>query len=287
MNSKIKSYYYLTKPGIIYGNLLATVAGFLLASGLNIDVKLFFSTLLGTGLIIASSCVFNNYIDRDIDSKMKRTAKRALVTGKIPLINALIFGSILGFLGFLILFMFTNLLVVAAGLVGMLSYVIIYTQAKRKTIWGTFIGTIPGAMPPVAGYLAVTGKVDLGAVLIFLVLIFWQMAHFYAIGIFRLNDYKEANIPILPVKKGIGETRNQIIIFISLYLVTLFALSYFKYTGWVFLICMMSLGVYWLLVSLRKNWQEEPEIWARKVFKTSILTLMSFSVLLCLNVVLP
>lgn len=283
----IKSYYYLTKPGIIYGNLLTAVAGFLLASGWNVNLPLFFGTLFGIGLVIGSSCVINNYIDREIDSKMKRTQKRAFVTGKISKEKGLTFATVLGILGFGILILFTNWLVVASGIIAMFSYIVVYGYIKRKSPVGTLVGTIPGAMSLVAGYLAVTGKVDLGAVLLFLIMVFWQLPHFYAIGTFRLKDYREAGLPILPVKRGVRITKIHMLICMILFLISSVSLSFSGYTGNVFLIVMGILGGYWIFLGIKGFKTIDDTKWARKVFGFSLIILMSMSVLMSLNVVLP
>ena len=203
----IKTYYLLTKPGIIYGNSINTAGGFLLAAKGVIDPLLFLAALIGTAFVIGSACVFNNYIDREIDEKMARTKKRALVTGDIPVKNALIFGTLLGILGFLILFSYTNLLTGVIGVIGVVMYVVVYGYFKRRTVHGTLIGSISGAIPPVAGYTAVTNLIDTGAILLFLILVFWQMPHFYAIAVYRIEDYKKAGIPVLSVVKGIPTTK--------------------------------------------------------------------------------
>lgn len=288
MNSHtIRSYYYLTKPGIIYGNLLTAVAGFLLASGWNINLLLFFATISGTALVIASSCVLNNYIDRGIDSKMKRTQKRAFVTGIISKRSGLSFAVILAILGFGALILYTNWLVVLSGALAVFSYIFLYGVFKRKSPAGTIVGTVPGSMSLVAGYLAVTGKIDLGAVLLFLIMVFWQLPHFYAIGIFRLNDYKEAGLPILPVVRGIQITKIHMFICMILFLISVVSLSFAGYAGNVFLIVMTILGAYWILLGIKGfNAKDDPK-WARKVFGFSLIILMSMSVLMSLNVVLP
>lgn len=283
----IKSYYYLTKPGIIYGNLLTAVAGFLLASGWNIDLILFGATILGTGLIIASSCVINNYIDRKIDSKMERTEKRAFVTGKISKEKGLTFAAILGFLGFSFLILFTNWLVVLSGITAMFSYVVVYGYFKRKSPVGTWVGTVPGAMSLVAGNLAVTGKIDLGVILLFLIMVFWQLPHFYAIGIFRLHDYREAGLPILPVVRGARITKFHILICMVLFLISVVSLSLAGYTGSVFMIAMVILSGYWIFLGIKGFKTLDDTKWARKVFGFSLIILMSMSVLMSLNVVLP
>lgn len=285
--STIKSYYYLTKPGIIYGNLITAVAGFLLASGWNINLVLFGATILGTGLVIASSCVINNYIDRGIDSKMKRTQKRAFVTGKISKEKGLTFASILGILGFGILILYTNSLVVWSGVIAMFSYVVVYGYFKRKSPVSTLVGTIPGAMSLVAGYLAVIGKIDFGAVLLFLIMVFWQLPHFYAIGIFRLKDYKEAGLPILPVVRGVHLTKIHMLLCMVLFLVSTIYLTLNGITGNVFLIAMVILGGYWIFLGIKGFKAPDDAKWARKVFGFSLIILMSMSVLMSLNVVLP
>lgn len=287
MLRNIKSYYYLTKPGIIYGNVLSTIAGFLLGAGLNIDVLLFFSTILGTALVIASSCVINNYTDREIDRKMKRTKNRALAQGTISRNNAFVFAAALGGLGFAILILFTNPLVVFAGIIAMVSYTVFYGIAKRKSPVGTLVGTVPGAMPLVAGYLAVTNNIDLGAFLLFFIMVFWQLPHFYAIGIFRLNDYREAGLPILPVERGVKITKIHILLCMVLFLICTFLLTYFGYAGKVFFIAMLILGIRWIYMGINGFNTTDDVKWARKVFFFSIVILMSMSALMAFNVVLP
>src|SRR5579871_5606007 len=147
-----KLYVQLTKPGIIFGNLFAAVGGFFLASRGHFNPVLFVATVCGISLVIGSGCVVNNYIDRDIDAKMERTKKRALVKGAISGRNAILYASVLGIIGFLLLFIYTNLLTVCVGLVGYFFYVVMYTIWKRKSDIGTIVGSVSGAVPPVAGY---------------------------------------------------------------------------------------------------------------------------------------
>ena len=207
----IKDYYSLTKPGIIRGNLITAAAGFFLASKDIVDMKLLLAMLVGTSLVIASGCVLNNYLDISIDKQMARTKKRALVTGTITSKNALIFATILGLSGEIILLIFTNLLTALIGLFGLFVYVIVYGAAKRRSTHGTLVGSLSGAVPPVAGYTAVTGSLDWAALTLFLILVCWQMPHFYAIAIYRYNEYKAAGLPMLPIVKGIRATKLQIL----------------------------------------------------------------------------
>lgn len=283
----LKTYYHLTKPGIIYGNLLTTLAGFFLASKGDIDLWLLLAVGSGTALGMASGCVFNNYIDRGIDKKMKRTSRRALVSGEISGRNALIFGAVLGLLSFIILSLFTNALVVAAGIIAVFFYVVLYGIAKRKSTLGTVVGSVPGALPPVAGYLAVTGSVDLGALLVFLIMVLWQMPHFFSIAIFRFKDYAAAGIPVLPVKKGMKTTKIYILLYIIAYILAVPLLTVFGYTGYVYFIVMTILALVWLWKGLKGFGVDNDTAWARKMFGFSLIVLLSFSLTLSVDVWLP
>lgn len=285
--SIIKTYYQLTKPGIIYGNALAAIAGFFLATKHDFNLTLFLGMLFGTSFIIASACVFNNYIDRNIDAKMARTKKRALVQGVVSGRNALIYATTLGIVGFLLLFIFTNLLTVAVGCIGIFFYVVLYGIWKRRSPLGTLIGSIPGAIPPVAGYLAVTNHLDTGALLLFLVLAFWQMPHFYAIGIYRLKDYAEAGLPILPVKNGIQITKIHILLYMLGFAITAILLSLLHYTGIVYLIGMVVICSMWIFLALQGFRTTDTNRWARKVFFFSLITLLMMCLLLSFNSILP
>lgn len=279
----IKRYYYLTKPGIVYGNSLSVIAGFFLASKGSFDFLLFLATLFGLGFIIGSACVFNNYLDREIDEKMERTKRRALVTKKIPVVNALIFGTILGLLGFGLLYFFTNLLTTFVAFIGFFFYVIVYTFSKRVTTHGTLIGSIPGATPPVVGYTAVTNNFDLAALLLFLILVVWQMPHFYAIAIFRQKDYEEANIPALPIVKGIKRTKIEILLYIAALLVIAPLLTFFGYTGYLYLVVVLLVTGVWLMKSINGFQTTDNTRWAKNLFTFSLIVLLVFCLVLSLN----
>lgn len=287
LNEKIKTYYRLTKPGIIYGNLLTTLAGFFLASRGDVDFWLLVAAASGTGLVMASGCVFNNYIDRGIDAKMRRTQKRATVTGDISGRNALIFGAVLGALGFAVLALFTNTLVVMSGLIAIFFYVVLYGIAKRASSLGTVVGSVPGALPPVAGYLAVSNSLDTGALVIFLIMAIWQMPHFYAISIFRLKDYAAAGLPVLSVKRGVKTTKLYIMLYIAAYIAVIPLLTILGYTGYAYLAVMGGIGVFWFWKGVSGFAATDSTAWARKMFGVSLIVLLTFSFILSVDVWLP
>lgn len=284
---QLQHYYRLTKPGIIYGNLLAAAAGFLLASTTKFNATLFIATMLGIALVIAASCVLNNYTDIKIDKKMSRTKHRALVVGAIKPQNALLFGAALGVFGFIILAMWTNWLTVFVGIVGVIDYVVLYAYAKRHSVAGTLVGTVSGSMPPVAGYVAVTNKFDVGALLLFLVMVFWQMAHFYAIAMFQAKDYKSADMPVFPVVKGMHATKVRIVLYICAFITSSLLLPIYGYGGYSYAIVLVVLGSFWLAISVRGFRRYDDVSWARKVFRLSLLVLLGFSAMVSLANVLP
>jgi protoheme IX farnesyltransferase len=283
----LRECYLLTKPGIIYGNALTAIAGFLLASRWHIDIGLFLATVIGTCLVIDSACVINNYIDRGIDKKMARTKKRALVTGEISGRWAIVYGVTLGVIGFASLVLFTNILVVILGLVAYIDYIVLYGVSKRVSFHGTLIGSIAGASPPVAGYCAVTGHFDGGALIIFLIMVCWQMVHFYAIAIRRAEDYKAAGIPVLPLVKGVRATKVQMISYTAAFIAANLALSIFGYTGYVFAVVMAGLGALWLYKGLTSFQIKDNVKWASGMFGYSLVVLLIFSAVLSIGSIAP
>jgi heme o synthase len=279
----IKQYYYLTKPGIIYGNSLSVIAGLFLASHGSFTPLLFLATLLGLAFVMGSGCVFNNYIDRGLDEKMDRTKKRALVTKKIPVKNALIFGTILGLLGFGLLYYFTNLLTTFIALTGFIFYVVVYGIAKRTTVHGTVIGSISGAVPPVVGYVAVTNNLDTAAMLLFLILVVWQMPHFYAIAIFRMKDYQSAGIPVLPIVKGIKHTKIQMLVYILALTLIAPLLTFLGYTGYTYLAVVLTLTLIWFCMGITGFKTQDNILWAKKMFRFSLIVLLTICFVISVN----
>ncbi len=280
----IKTYYWLTKPGIIYGNAVTGAGGFFLASKGHIDFLLLLTTLAGLSFIIASACVINNIFDKDIDAKMERTHRRAIVQESISKSKAFIFATILGLLGVAILLLLTNQYALLTALTGWIVYVALYSPLKRATRHATLIGALSGATPPVVGYVAVTKDFDLGALLLFLILIAWQMPHFYSIAVYRLHDYTTATIPVLPVKKGIFITKIHIMIYIIIFIFMASLLTVFNYTGYVYLVVMLLLGVIWLRMSFGGfRPQIDPTLWARQMFRFSLVVITLFSLLISID----
>jgi protoheme IX farnesyltransferase len=285
----VRAYYMLAKPGIIYGNSISAAAGFFLASTAvgRVDWRLLLATLVGTALVIGGGCALNNIIDRDIDKKMQRTKRRALVTHQIGLGGALLFASILCATGFAILALWVNMLAVYVGLVGLYSYVLVYSVAKRWSPLGTPLGSIAGSMPIVAGYVAVSQQLDLTALLLFLTMALWQMPHFFAIAMYRLDDYKAASLPVLPAVKGNHQTKLQALLYIIAFTVSASALSLAGQTGWVYVLAMVVIGSLWFWKGMRSFKTLDDTVWAKRMFGFSLIVMLSFSFAISVGGLLP
>ena len=268
----IREYYYLTKPGILFSNVIAAFAGFLLASSWNIDLGLLFATLGGVACIIASACVVNNYLDRHIDAHMIRTKKRATVSGSIGRSSIILFATLLGGIGFGLISL-TNTTTLVLGVVAYLMYIVVYGYFKRTSVHGTLVGSISGALPPVAGYTAVTNQIDGAAIILFVILAAWQMPHFYAISMFRRDDYKKAKIPVLSVIKGMKAAKQQIVVYIIVLALAAPLLAVNGYAGITYLIIAVIAPLVWLFIGYK--YRALPDVkWARKMFFNSLWVLL-------------
>jgi len=280
-----RRYLSVTKPGIIMGNLISGAGGFLLASRGDVDLWLMCATLIGLSLIIASGCAINNVIDRDIDVVMARTRKRVTVTGEMSAFSALSHGVVLGIVGFGLLIAYTTPVAALFGLFGYFIYVVVYSlYMKRKSVYGTFVGSLSGAVPPVVGYCAVTGQFDMGAVILLVMFSLWQMPHSYAIAIFRFKDYQAANIPVLPVSHGIDKAKQRIVIYIAVYALVVMLLPIAGFTGMAFMAVACITSFWWLLMALR-GYRRDVDIvgWARRVFAFSIINITALSIAMALD----
>jgi len=280
----IKQYLQVTKPGIIFGNLISVIGGFLLAAKGSIDFPLFLATLVGVSLVVASGCVFNNFIDRDIDRIMERTKNRVLVKGLIPPKTSLVYATILGIAGFALLYIGANPLAMWLAVMGFVIYVGVYSlYMKRNSVYGTLIGSLSGAAPPVIGYCAVSGQFDTGALILLLIFSLWQMPHSYAIAIFRFKDYQAAGIPVLPVVKGISVAKHHIIVYILAFMIATLMLTLSGYAGYKYLIVAAAVSIWWLGMALKGYKTENDVVWARKLFGFSIITIMSLSFMMSVD----
>ena len=288
--STAKKYYSLTKPGVLYGNVITGVAGFLLAAGhfKRFDLGLFVAAIGGMTLVIASACVLNNYLDRDIDRIMERTKSRAVASGAIGGRGAVLFSMVLGVLGVAVLALFVNWLVVAIGVIGFVDYVWLYgALAKRRSPHGTLVGSVSGAMPILAGYVAVADRLDIAALLIFLALSFWQLPEFYSISIYRRKEYKAAGVPVISVVNGVDNTVKQIFVYTLLFATASLLLTPSDYTGLVYFVIMALFDAYWLRLAAQGLTTSNKEAWARRMFHASLIVLIVFSVMLAVGPLLP
>jgi protoheme IX farnesyltransferase len=274
------NYYLLTKPGIILGNLITVAAGFILASHKELDLLLFLATLFGLACVIASACVFNNYIDRAIDKKMERTKNRPLAKGVVSARNAILFAICLGIAGFWILFFYTNPLTALIAGTGFVVYVVLYSLWKCRTLYGTAIGSIAGGVPPVVGYCAVSNQFDLGALILFTMMVCWQMPHFFSIAVYRFDDYKAASLPVLPVKKGMLITKQRMVLYIIAFMLACITLTVFHYTGYLYLITAAFLSLTWLSLTLMGFKTKNDRLWGRQMFRLSLLIITTLCILI-------
>ncbi|QDX94064.1 protoheme IX farnesyltransferase [Brevibacillus laterosporus] len=274
----------LTKPGLLRLNVFAVVAGFWVASKWSVDWLAMVWVLIGSTFMIASACVINNYWDRELDQKMKRTKNRVMPTERLKPNFALAYGIMLGIIGTGLLFTLVNAVTGWLALLGWFVYIVIYTiWLKRSSTWSTSIGGISGAMPPVIGYCAVTNQVDIGAWLLFALLFLWQPAHFWSLGIRRVEEYRAAGFPLLPVVKGIKRTKLQMIPYVLLLIPAVILMFYYGYVGGIFLAVSVFGGVIWLVHTLWGLYVKDDENWAKTNFIISINYLLVVFILMIAN----
>jgi len=262
------------KTGIIKSNLIPMFAGLTLALytyGFSPLEKLpdILFTAIGTALVIASAGVFNNLYDRDIDAKMERTKNRPTVTEDINPTTAFWLGIVMALIGIGSLALATPLAAVL-GFLGLFFYIVPYTMwSKRRTVYNTEIGSISGAMPPLIGWAAIYPDITHPAVIgLFIVMIIWQMPHFYAIAIRKHDDYKAADVPMLPVAKGFKRTYIQT----NFYLIILIATSLlFNSLSLGLTLVSLILGIIWLILNNSSSRKQDKEKWATSMFVYSLI----------------
>jgi protoheme IX farnesyltransferase len=205
VRTAFSDYLILTKVRITALVLVTTAAGFLLASSARVDPALLAWTLLGTGLAASGAAALNQFLEREADARMRRTAGRPIPAGRMTPAHGLAVGIGLSVAGVAVLVPFVNLLTGLLALATVLLYVGVYTPLKRMTPLNTIIGAIPGAIPPVMGWTAVTGEAGLPAWVLFAILFLWQLPHFLAIAWIFRDDYRLGGFPMLPVLDPDGE----------------------------------------------------------------------------------
>jgi protoheme IX farnesyltransferase len=199
VRSRTSAYVALTKPDVSFLVLTTTAAGYYMGSRGPVNWLHMIQTIFGTMLIAAGTAALNHYIERESDRTMRRTASRPLPSGTLRPREALVFGVALSLAGALYLYFAAGVLPAALGSATCLAYLLAYTPLKKRTVWATFVGAFPGAIPPMIGWVAASGRLDPGAWLLFAILFFWQFPHFHAIAWMYREDYARAGILMLPV----------------------------------------------------------------------------------------
>ncbi|MGO1133634.1 heme o synthase [Bacillus subtilis] len=271
----------LAKPGIIISNSIAAFGGFWIAfasaektlTGLAFLMTMV-TAMLGTAFVMASGTVYNNYFDRHMDAKMARTRSRASVTGKMPPAMILTYGSVLGIAGLAMLYSL-NPLTAFLGLAAFIFYAIIYTVwVKRTSVWSTFVGSFPGAAPPLMGYCAVTGDFSMTAVLLYTIMFLWQPPHFWAIGIRRKEEYRAAGVPLLPVVKGNHVTKIKMMQYIAVLVPVTLLFPFSLGTGHIspfYFLAALVLGGIWIKKSIKGFKTDDDVKWAKDMFVYSLI----------------
>jgi protoheme IX farnesyltransferase len=197
--SRAGAYVALTKPDVSFLVLITTAAGYYMGAHGPVNWLHMLQTVFATMLIAAGTAALNHYIERESDRYMRRTASRPLPSGVLQPVQALVFGVVLSVAGALALYVVAGWLAATLGVVTCVGYLFAYTPLKKRTVWATFIGAFPGAIPPMIGWVAATGSLDRGAWLLFGILFLWQFPHFHAIAWMYREDYARAGIQMLPV----------------------------------------------------------------------------------------
>ena len=290
--SKFSSYYELSKPGITKMVVFSTTVGYFL--GLT-SVSTHFSTLeglihfvltvLGTTFVSAGSCALNHFVEREFDAKMARTENRPLVSGDLHPTQGLLFAIAISIIGLYFVFLI-NSLTFALAIVTTVTYIAIYTPLKRKTTFSTVIGALPGALPALGGYTAVTNSFGIAGVLLFFVLFFWQLPHFYSLSWLYREDYANGGFVLDSVVDETGKSVSyKSAFYVVLLLATTVSFYLLNISSLFFLICSSLVGGYFFYQTIQFIRNRSKKM-ARTVLISSYIYLMSIFFLLLIDTLL-
>lgn len=278
-----RDYVELCKPKVVALMLLTVVVGMYLATPGWVALSTLLASLIGIGFCAGSAAAINHLVDKRIDAIMARTKKRPIARGRVSVKQALYFATIMAAMGLVILVVFVNTLTAILTFITLIGYAGIYTgYLKRATPQNIVIGGLAGAAPPLLGWTAVTNQLDPQALLLVLIIFTWTPPHFWALAIYRFEEYKDAEIPMLPVTHGIAFTKLNIL----LYTILLFVVSVLPFvvgmSGWLYLSGAVLLGLRFLQWAIVLYRTERPTI-AMRTFRFSIVYLMMLFVFLLID----
>ncbi|WP_058521465.1 heme o synthase [Legionella tucsonensis] len=275
-----RDYLELCKPRVVLLMLLTVVVGMYLATPGWVSLSLLLFSLLGIGLCAGSAAAINHLVDKRIDAVMARTKKRPVASGQVSVRQALLFALIIGTLGLTVLVVFVNQLTAVLTFVTLIGYAGIYTgYLKRATSQNIVIGGLAGAAPPLLGWTAVTNQLDPQALLLVLIIFIWTPPHFWALAIYRYEEYQHAKIPMLPVTHGIAFTKLNVYLYTILLLVVSVLPFVIGMSGMFYLIGALVLGSRFLFWS-HKLYRTDKPVVAMQTFRFSIVYLMLLFVFL-------
>ncbi|WP_058517175.1 heme o synthase [Legionella parisiensis] len=278
-----RDYLQLCKPRVVLLMLLTVVVGMYLATPGWVRLSLLLFSLIGIGLCAGSAAAINHLVDKRIDAIMARTKKRPVASGQVSVRQALLFALIIGTLGLTVLVVFVNQLTAVLTFVTLIGYAGIYTgYLKRATSQNIVIGGLAGAAPPLLGWTAVTNQLDPQALLLVLIIFIWTPPHFWALAIYRYEEYQHAQIPMLPVTHGIAFTKLNIYLYTILLLVVSVLPFVIGMSGLFYLIGALVLGTRFLFWS-HKLYRTDKPVVAMQTFRFSIVYLMLLFVFLLID----
>lgn len=278
-----RDYLELCKPRVVALMLLTVIVGMYLAAPGWIALSTLLTSLVGIGFCASSAAAINHLVDKRIDAIMARTKQRPIAMGRVSVKQALYFATVLAILGLAILILFVNTLTALLTFGTLIGYAGIYTgYLKRATPQNIVIGGLAGAAPPLLGWTAVTNQLDPHALLLVLIIFTWTPPHFWALAIYRIEEYKHAEIPMLPVTHGVAFTKLNVL----LYTILLFVVTTLPFvvgmSGWLYLIGSSLLGLRFLYWAISLYRSERPTI-AMRTFRFSIVYLMMLFVFLLID----
>jgi len=282
-SARSRDFVALAKPRLNLLVVASTLVGYAMAPAEPLGLLRVAALLLGTGLVAGGASAFNQVFERDLDALMKRTRTRPLPAQRLQPIEGVLFGSALTIVGLLMIVAASNMIAGAVALATLLSYVAVYTPLKRMTSFGTVIGAIPGALPPIIGWAAVEGSLSVQAWTLFGIMFLWQLPHFLAIAWMYREDYARAGYPMLPVLEPDGRsTGRQSVVYAAALVPLSLAPTLMRMTGVIYFAGALLLGLAFLYLAFTFARTREVRD-ARRLFFGSIVYLPLLWILMIAN----